>query len=159
MSEPTILDLATTLLEKQSIRTEEAEAEAEQLFAEVGRRLPIEDVERFLKRERDQHGKESYWWRAVDEVLDAFRLHMVTGTPLTDPRPTDGPEAPGVGKKPLTEAEELRAEVGRLTAEQDALRKRAEAAEAVMRRALTEVEHEEVVYLLNRYLTAVEAQS
>lgn len=73
--------------------------------------LSAKSVEAFLKRERDEHGKESYWWRSLDEALDAFRLHMVTGTPLTEPRPHGGPEAFGVGKEPLTEAEELRAEL------------------------------------------------
>lgn len=144
------------------------------LRAEVKRRLPIEDVERFLKRERDEHGKESYWWRSLDEALDAFRLHMVTGTPLTEPRPEGGPEALGVGPEPLTEAEELRAEVERLTAalvesrrgehyalaradkaetERDKLRAELDTAKAVMYRALKSgVEHEEVVYLLRQYL-------
>ena len=79
--------------------------------------LPIEHVERFLKRERDQHGKTSYWWRSLDEALDALRLHVSTGTPLTSPRPQEGPEALGVGEEPRTEAEELREEVERLRAE------------------------------------------
>ncbi|MEV4383786.1 hypothetical protein, partial [Streptosporangium sp. NPDC049644] len=143
-------------------------------------RLTAGDVERFLKRERDEHGKESYWWRSLDEALDAFRLHMVTGTPLTEPRPHGGPEPLGAGPEPLTEAEELRAEVERLTAElaesrrgehcaltdyalararadkaeteRDKLRVELDTAKAVMSRALGEVEHEEVVYLLHRYL-------
>ncbi|WP_031166034.1 hypothetical protein [Streptosporangium roseum] len=80
-------------------------------------RLSIEDVERFLKRERDEYEPRGECWNTVDDVLDALRLHMVTGTPLTEPRPCDGPEAPGVGPEPLTEAEELRAEVERLRAE------------------------------------------
>lgn len=79
--------------------------------------LPIEHVERFLKRERDQHGKTSYWWRSLDEALDTLRLHVATGTPLTEPCPQEGPEAPFVGKEPRTEAEELREEVERLRAE------------------------------------------
>ncbi|MGW4663235.1 hypothetical protein [Streptosporangium sandarakinum] len=88
-------------------------------LTELEQRLPAEHVERFLKRERDEHGKQSYWWKALDEALDAFRLHLVTGTPLTEPRPIGGPEAPGVGPEPLTEAEELRAEVERVRAERD----------------------------------------
>lgn len=86
----------------------------EDLLAEVERSLPIEHVERFLKRERDEYSKQTRTWRTLDRLLDAFRLHMVTGTPLTEPRPTDGPEAPGVGPEPLTEAEELRAELAEL---------------------------------------------
>lgn len=158
------------------------------LIAEVERRLNLEDVERFLKRERDEYEPRGECWNTVDGVLDCFRLHMVTGTPLTDPRPEEGPGDPSVGSPPLAEAEELRVEVDRLKAanarlvkERDlavahdrqpyptqwaydqacaALEKhrvRAEAAEAVIRQALAEVEHEEVVYLLNRYLTAREA--
>ena len=95
------------------------ELKAAAMAAEFERdvRLPASDVERFLKRERDEHDKTSIAWRDLDEVLEGFRLHMVTGTPLTAPKPTEGPEAPGVGPEPLTEAEELRAEVDRLKAE------------------------------------------
>ena len=60
--------------------------------------LPAEHIELFLKRERDRHEKTDVSWHAVDDVLDALRLHLVTGTPLT-------------------EAEELRAEVERLRGE------------------------------------------
>ncbi|MEO3869403.1 hypothetical protein ABGB18_11275 [Nonomuraea sp. B12E4] len=81
--------------------------------------LPIADVERFLKRERDEHAKGSLAWRDLDDVLDAFRLHMEAGTPLTEPRPEEGPTEPSMGTPPLTEAEELRAVVDRLTSERD----------------------------------------
>lgn len=84
------------------------------LLAEVKRRLPVEHVERFLKRERDEDVARSLGWHVKDEVLDTFRLHVVTGTPLTEPRPHEGPQVFGEGKEPLTEAEELRAEVERL---------------------------------------------
>ncbi|TMR03009.1 hypothetical protein ETD86_54060 [Nonomuraea turkmeniaca] len=77
-------------------------------------RLPIEHVERFLLRERDEHEARSQRWNNVDVVLNAFRLHMHTGTPLTQPRPSDGPEDLSVGRPSLTEAEELRAELDRL---------------------------------------------
>lgn len=86
-------------------------------LAEVERRIPVEHVERFLKRERDEYEPRGECWNTVDDVLDVFRLHMVTGTPLTEPRPVEGPEAYGVGDEPLTEAEELRAEVERLRAQ------------------------------------------
>lgn len=76
--------------------------------------LQPEDVERFLKRERDEYEPRGECWNTVDDVLDCFRLHMVTGTPLTSPRPHEGPEPFGAGLEPLTEAEELRAEVERL---------------------------------------------
>jgi hypothetical protein len=87
------------------------------LLAEVDSRLRFEDVERFLKRERDEYEPGGECWNTVDDVLDCFRLHMVTGTPLTDPRPEEGPRDPSVGSPPLTEAEELRAEVDRLKAQ------------------------------------------
>ncbi|MFC3986495.1 hypothetical protein [Streptosporangium jomthongense] len=77
---------------------------------EASHRLAPADVEAFLKRERDENEKHSEWWDAINEVLDAFRLHMVTGTPLTSPHPQEGPEALFVGEEPKTEAEELRAE-------------------------------------------------
>jgi hypothetical protein len=86
-------------------------------LAEIERRIPIEDVERFLKRERDEYEPRGECWSTVDDVLDVFRLHMVTGTPLTEPRPHEGPEALGNSREPLTEAEELRAEVERLSFE------------------------------------------
>ncbi|MCC5574548.1 hypothetical protein IMZ11_02695 [Microtetraspora sp. AC03309] len=92
------------------------------LVAEVERRLTPEDVERFLKRERDEYEPRGECWNTVDDVLDCFRLHMVTGTPLTEPRPVEGPEPYGVGDQPMTEAEELRAEVERLRAELDGVR-------------------------------------
>lgn len=93
------------------------------LIADVERRLPLEDVERFLKRERDEYEPRGECWNTVDDVLDCFRLHMVTGTPLTEPRPEEGPSDPSVGSPPLTEAEELRAEVDRLKAENELLRR------------------------------------
>jgi hypothetical protein len=79
--------------------------------------LPPEHVEHFLKRERDEYEPRRECWNTVDDVLDAFRLHMVTGTPLTEPRPHEGSEPSGVGPEHLTEAEELRAEVERLRAQ------------------------------------------
>ena len=100
-----------------------ARQDVEDLLAEVDRRLPLEDVERFLKRERDEYEPRGECWNTVDDVLDCFRLHMVTGTLLTDPRPEEGPGDPSVGPPPLTEAEELRAEVGRLKAENELLRR------------------------------------
>uniref|UniRef100_UPI003F49385E hypothetical protein n=1 Tax=Streptosporangium sp. CA-235898 TaxID=3240073 RepID=UPI003F49385E len=181
--------------------------------------VSIEDVERFLKRERDTYEARGQHWRVGDDILDAFRLHMVTGTPLTSPRPEGGPEALGVGPEPKTEAEELREEGEKLRAELEANRQRwyhndqsrtlcvaghdpetrqcaegggpvlseveyltqlveiwqgltkkamegedkaradvdcltteLDAAKAVVTKALGEVEHEEVVYLLRRYL-------
>jgi hypothetical protein len=72
-------------------------------------RLKAEEVERFLKRERDEHEPRGECWNTVDDVLDCFRLHMVTGTPLTDPRPEEGPTDATGGHPSLTEAEELRA--------------------------------------------------
>jgi hypothetical protein len=56
------------------------------------------------------------------------------------------------GQNDMTESN-FTAHVAESILEQGALTRRVEAAEAVMRKALTEVEHEEVVYLLNRYLT------
>lgn len=96
-------------------------------LAEVERRIPVEHVERFLKRERDEYEPRGECWNTVDDVLDVFRLHMVTGTPLTEPRPVEGPEAYGVGDEPLTEAEELRAEVERLRAEVERLQNKLDA--------------------------------
>ncbi|TYB71190.1 hypothetical protein FXF51_01770 [Nonomuraea sp. PA05] len=81
--------------------------------------LPIEDVERFLKRERDEYEARGQDWNTVDNVLDCFRLHMVTGTPLTEPRPEEGPSDPSVGRPGLTEAEELHAELARVKAEHE----------------------------------------
>jgi DNA repair exonuclease SbcCD ATPase subunit len=78
--------------------------------------VPIEHVERLLKRERDNYEARTGPWYDVDDVLDTFRLHVATGTPLTQPRPQEGAEAIGVGSEPLTEAEELRAEVEKLRA-------------------------------------------
>lgn len=80
-------------------------------------RLDASDVDRFLKRERDEYEPRGECWNTVDDVLDAFRLHMVTGTPLTEPKPAEGPTAPWIGKWPMTEAEELRAANARLLAE------------------------------------------
>ncbi|MFI7628445.1 hypothetical protein [Microbispora rosea] len=144
-------------------------------LAEIERRLPIEHVERFLKRERDRHEKTDVSWAALDDALDAFRLHMVTGTPLTEPRPAEGVVAYGEGTEPLTEAEDLRAELERVRAElhdlrgqnamtesnfdnfaegaiaeQDQLRERAEAAEEKLRQVAeapvhTDAEGREVV--------------
>lgn len=87
------------------------------LLAEVEERLSIGDVDHFLRRERDEYEPRGECWNTVNDVLDAFRLHVITGTPLTEPRPHEGPEALGVEPEPLTEAEELRAEVDRLRAE------------------------------------------
>ncbi len=59
-------------------------------------RLAIEDVESFLKRERDSYPEHTRQWSAMDELLDTFRLHMVTGTPLTEPKPVGHSEDPWV---------------------------------------------------------------
>lgn len=52
-------------------------------------RLTANDVERFLKRERDEYEPQGECWNTVDDVLDCFRLHMATGTPLAEPRPEE----------------------------------------------------------------------
>ena len=49
-------------------------------------------------------------------------------------------------------------EVERLKAENTALRSRGEAADWTIRQALAEVEHEEAVHVLNRYVTAADAE-
>lgn len=54
---------------------------------------------------------------------------------------------------------DLLAEVDRLKAELAQVSTRADSADAVILRALAEVEHEEVVYLLSRYLTSRPAVS
>lgn len=41
--------------------------------AEMDRRLPIAEFERFLTHERDEHHPGSAWWQAVDMALNAFR--------------------------------------------------------------------------------------
>lgn len=84
------------------------------MIAGYQERLALGDVDHFLRRERDEYEPRGECWNTVNDVLDALRLHVITGTPLTAPRPEGGPEAFGVGKEPLTEAEELRAEVARL---------------------------------------------
>lgn len=106
-------DRAALLAEVDRLREVGRAQSAMCMAAELERdvRLPAKAVERFLKRERDTYEARGQHWNVVDDVLDAFRLHLVTGTPLTSPRPTEGPEAAFVGEEPLTEAEELRAEV------------------------------------------------
>lgn len=56
-----------------------------------------DEFEAWLKRQRDdyeqggggpQHRDAGYW--ALDGALDDYRLHGVTGTPLTEPTPTEG---------------------------------------------------------------------
>jgi hypothetical protein len=93
---------------------------------EAEARLRIEDVERFLKRERDTYEPRGQHWTVVDDILDCFRLHMVTSTPLDQPRPQEGPEALGTSEPsdcsdPIECGHEAalgqaRAEVERLTA-------------------------------------------
>lgn len=56
-----------------------------------------DEFEAWLKRQRDdyergaggpQHRDAGYW--ALDGALDDYRLHGVTGTPLTEPTPSEG---------------------------------------------------------------------
>ncbi|MEE2054763.1 hypothetical protein [Nocardiopsis tropica] len=36
----------------------------------------------WLKAQRDEHPKSTWHWVALDELLDDYRLHADTGTPL-----------------------------------------------------------------------------
>ncbi|WP_433364275.1 hypothetical protein [Streptosporangium sp. CA-115845] len=116
-----IVDIPTLLGEVDRLHEVGRAQLAMCMAAELERdaRLTAGDVERFLKRERDEYEPRGECWNTVDDVLDAFRLHMVTGTPLTSPRPAEGPEAPFVGEEPKTEAEELREKVEQLRAERN----------------------------------------
>jgi hypothetical protein len=42
-----------------------------------------DDIAAWLKRHRDEYGKNSLEWRVVDLLLDTYRLHADTGTPLS----------------------------------------------------------------------------
>lgn len=61
-----------------------------------GRHVPHRgsDVEAFIKRERDANAKASACWDTLDDLLEAYRLHADTGTPLTEPTPCEGPGEP-----------------------------------------------------------------
>jgi hypothetical protein len=39
-------------------------------------------VERWLKRFRDEHANDTPTWQVADWLLDDYRLHADTGTPL-----------------------------------------------------------------------------
>jgi hypothetical protein len=41
-----------------------------------------DEVEAWLKRQRDERRKLSAGWMALDDALDDYRLHADTGTPL-----------------------------------------------------------------------------
>jgi hypothetical protein len=54
-----------------------------------------DDVAEWVKRRRDeyaQHGASSDEWTALDDLLDDYRLHADTGTPLSEDVPTPGGE-------------------------------------------------------------------
>jgi len=40
-------------------------------------------VEAWLKTQRDRHPRDSSWW-VLDELLDDYRLHADTSTPLAE---------------------------------------------------------------------------
>lgn len=42
-----------------------------------------DQVEAWLKSQRDEHHASSPQWQALDEALDTYRLHADTGTPLS----------------------------------------------------------------------------
>lgn len=41
-----------------------------------------DEFEAWIKRQRDEFSVGSYPWNALDELLDSYRLHADTGTPL-----------------------------------------------------------------------------
>ncbi|WP_424533690.1 hypothetical protein ACOZ38_25475 [Sphaerisporangium viridialbum] len=91
-------------------------------LSEAARRLPPEDVETFIKRKRDEWEPRGDNWNVADDILDDLRLYLVTGTRLTDPRPSEFGWVTNEGRPPLTEAEELHLEVRRLKEEIATLR-------------------------------------
>jgi hypothetical protein len=42
-----------------------------------------DDVAAWIKRQRDEQVEQSATWFALDDLLDTYRLHADTGTPLT----------------------------------------------------------------------------
>lgn len=59
------------------------------------------DVEAFIKQARDGWDKgdelQGVIWRALDRLLDDYRLHAATGTPLSEPTPVEGNYRPWEG--------------------------------------------------------------
>lgn len=43
-----------------------------------------DDVEAWLKQKRDEHAAGSIVWTALDDLLDDYREHADTGTPLNE---------------------------------------------------------------------------
>lgn len=89
------VDRAVQLTE-QRVREEKAKADAAHADVLAQRRTfapTADEFEAWLKRQRDswsatRRTNTGYW--ALDCALDYFRLHGVTGTPLTEPTPTEG---------------------------------------------------------------------
>lgn len=46
------------------------------------------DVEAWIKRHRDQYSHGDEHWTTLDDLLDAYRNHVYTGTPLTEWAPS-----------------------------------------------------------------------
>ena len=83
-----VLD-GTSLTERIEVAEALADSAHRALGAEVRRRLTWPDVEAYIKRMRDRHADPSNAqygqpaaWHWGDEILDDFREHMHTGTPL-----------------------------------------------------------------------------
>lgn len=147
-------------------------AEVERLREELDRRAQVDAealVDQTLMRELSVKDGVVGLDLVPPRELAAMWVHCARGMLGDAPNYTETPvEMPSVSMEVGLAGEVERyalivQRVGKLTphearrqaeAERDRLRSRLEAAEHVMRRALAEVEHEEVVYLLNRYFKA-----
>ena len=63
--------------------------ELERLRSGAHRPDRASDVAAWLKRRRDTFDRGTNGWYALDDLLDAYRLHADTGTPLLDDEPVD----------------------------------------------------------------------
>jgi hypothetical protein len=65
---------------------DECYAQADLVMAVLRKTAPIpcrgDQFEQWLKTQRDQHREQTDDWILVDELLDQYRLHADTGTPL-----------------------------------------------------------------------------
>ncbi len=43
-----------------------------------------DDIEAWITRKRDEHSRTGLAWMAVDDLLESYRLHADTGTPLSE---------------------------------------------------------------------------
>lgn len=87
-----VLD-GTALTESTEVAEALADSALRPLAPERG-----DDVEAWIKRERDKHdrygdGTPDWMWCALDNLLDNYREHADTGTPLGVE--VDGPKGPG----------------------------------------------------------------